>query len=481
MSLQDNINLIQQSFISADDFTVRYLVFNNIRYGLLFLNLIVDKQKIESSIIKPLIRIKQGDIQDVIPALSMQTSSTLHQIVIELLNGSSVLLEEGCNLAYILKTELYESKAIEEPVSEKVIRGSHEGLIDNLNINLNLIRRRVKSPHLTIKYQIHGQEAYTKLAMIYVNTIANEELIAEVEKRLSSIKTDYISNSGEVEELIEDEIYSPFAQLLHTERPDRVAYNLLEGRVALIVEGDPSALIMPATFFSFYRSSDDYSNRWYIGSFFRLLRLISFIIAISLPALYIAVVSYHFEVIPIELVFAIKASLEFVPFPPLVEAMAMQLALEMLREASIRLPQPIAQTIGVVGGLVIGTAVVQANFVSNTMIIVVALTAIASFVVPIHEMGTTVRLLGFPLMIAASLFGFVGIVFGLMILLMHLCKLESFGMPYFTPFAPLRIVDLKDTLLRVPFSKMKERPKSLQPKKAKRLFNPRGWDNNETS
>jgi spore germination protein KA len=258
-----------------------------------------------------------------------------------------------------------------------------------------------------------------------------------------------------------------------------VSSNLMDGRIAILSDGSPTALVLPITFFAFYQTPDDYNSRWILGSFFRLIRLLSFLIAVSFPAIYISIVSFHYEILPVELVFNIKGSLEYVPFPPLIEAMVMQTTLELLREASIRLPSPIAQTIGVVGGLVIGTAVVEANLVSNTMIVIIAITAIASFVVPLSEMGTSVRLLGFPLMLAASFIGLIGIVFILMIVLIHLCKLESFGSPYFSPFAPFRFKDLKDTFIRVPMWKMNTRPTAPQSYNDLREENTRGWENEE--
>ncbi len=314
-----------------------------------------------------------------------------------------------------------------------------------------------------------------KVAIIYLKNIANDELIKEVERRISYINVDYLDSASQLEEYIEDDPNSMFPQILTSERTDRVASNLMSGRVALLCNGSPTALVLPTTFFSFFQSPDDYNSRWILGSFYRMIRLISFFVAIGLPALYISIVSFHYEVIPIDLVFTIKGSLEYVPIPPILEAVVMQLTLELLREASIRLPSPISQTIGVVGGLVIGTAVVQAHIVSNTMIIIVASTAIASFVVPISDMGTSVRLLGFPLMISASLFGFVGIMFMFMIIFIHLCKLESFGAPYFAPFAPFKWKEITETFIRMPIWLIKNRPTGPRPKKMTQQSNSRGW------
>jgi spore germination protein KA len=279
---------------------------------------------------------------------------------------------------------------------------------------------------------------------------AKPDIIQKVEQRLKQINEDFSITSGTIQNYIEEHMYSPFPQLLNTEKPERVSEYLIGGSVAVISEGSSTALLMPVTFFAFYQATDDIQNRVYVGSFQRLIRLMGFLITITLPAGYIALVSFHFEVIPIELVANVKGALENIPFPPLIEAIIMQITLELLRESAIRLPNPISQTISVVGGLVIGTAVVEANLVSNTMVIVIALTAISSFAVPVHEMGVSIRLLSFPLMILASILGFVGIIFGLILITFHLCRLETLGSPYFAPAAPLKFRQLAKSILKLP-------------------------------
>ena len=216
-----------------------------------------------------------------------------------------------------------------------------------------------------------------------------------------------------------------------------------EGKIAIVIDGAPKAYILPATFTVFFQSPDDYASRWELGSFFRILRLFSYLNALMLPALYIAVVTFHYEVIPTELVYSFQSSLSFVPFRPIIELLAMQFTFELLREASIRLPSSIASTFGIVGAVVVGTAMVEAGFVSYGGLIVVALTAVSSFVQPNIEMSSTIRILGFPIMILAGTFGFLGIVLGVLIILIHLSRLTSFGVPYFSPFAPLKVHELK--------------------------------------
>ncbi|WP_404405779.1 spore germination protein [Jeotgalibacillus malaysiensis] len=350
------------------------------------------------------------------------------------------------------------ARTIEEPKNEKVISGPHYGMNESLSTNIYLLRQRLKTPHLVVRYYQIGRESNTKSALIYVENAANQMIVEEFIRRIESIDIDVAHSVGFLEEILEDHCFSPFPQFLATERPDRVTDNLAEGRIAFMMDGSPNALIGPASFFSFYQSPDDYNGRFIIGTFYRLLRLVSFIVALLLPAFYIAIVSYHFEVIPEALTLPAKRAIEDIPYPPLVEAFIMEITIELIREATVRLPFPIGQTIGVVGGLVIGDAVVNAGFVSNIMIIVVALTAISSFVVPSVEMNATVRILRFPFMIMATLFGFYGIAVGLSILLIHLIRLESLGVPYLTPIAPFHKSGLRDSLLRMPSWLQSTRP-----------------------
>lgn len=270
-------------------------------------------------------------------------------------------------------------------------------------------------------------------------------------------------NTGELAELIEDNPYSLFPQFVLTERPDSVASQILQGRCVVVVDRSPSVLVAPVGFFSYFQNIDDYSSRWSIATFLRLLRLFAFITAAFLPAVYIGIVSYHFEIIPMKLLLTLGESRGQVPFPPFVEAIIMEITLEMLREAGVRLPAPVGQTVGIVGGIVLGQAVVQAGLISNVMVIVVAFTAISSFILPNYDMVAAVRLIRFGLMILASLFGFVGIIVGLMVMIAHLLTLKSLGMPYGTPFAPVRFSDWKDTLIRAPLWLMKKRPTSTLP------------------
>jgi spore germination protein KA len=473
--IEENVLKILDYFCHTEDLMKLEITFNNGKCVLLYLESIVKKELLQSTVISPILEVKTGEIKSVVRATEMKISLEIKEIGTNLLNGFCVILLEKDAYAYMAPVGEIVTESIQEPVNERSIKSSHDGFVDSFSTNLQLLRMRVKSPFLKVKYFTVGNLTNTKVGMVYLDNLVNKELIKEVERRITSIEIDQLHSTGDLEGLIEDHPFSPFPHILPTERPDRAVSYLTEGKINLIVDGSPRVLVVPITFFAFYQAPDDYYSRWFVGSFFRLIRVFSFIIAISLPAIYIAIVSFHSDVLPIGILYSIRVSLEYVPFPPLVEALAMQIVLELLKEASIRLPSPIAQTIGIVGGLVIGTAVVDANLVSNTMIVVIGFTAIASFVAPINEMGTSVRLLGFPTMIAAALFGFFGIVLVLMLIFMHLSKLDTFGTPYLSPLAPLRKEDIKDTFITLPLWKRNTRPTDAQPIYKKQQGYSRGW------
>ncbi|WP_243291714.1 spore germination protein [Bacillus sp. FJAT-47783] len=477
-SLYENVRFFEEAFWHTEDLHKKEIVFNNKRCILIYLQAMVDKKVLETEVIKPILENKGGKIEETVSVVNIQKMNNLTEVKMEIIRGGCAFITENSDIVNVLSIPSSITRNIEEPINEQVIRGSHEGMVEEIEKNLHLIRKRIENPNLVTKYRKIGEATGTKLAILFIKNLTNDELVQKVENRIQSISADAIQTPGDIVEFIEDAPFSPFPQILNTERPDRVASMLMEGRVVLLMDGSASALVMPVTFFSFYQSPDDYNSRFYVGTLYRMFRLISFILAVSLPAIYIATVSFHFEIIPAELLFTVKSSLEYVPFPPLFEAVIMVTILELLKEASIRLPSPIAQTIGVVGGLVIGTAIVEASLVSNMMIIVIALTAISSFIVPSNEMSVSLRIISFPLMLGAAVLGYLGIVLILMFLLMHLCKLETFGSPYFAPFAPFRWKDVKDTIVRMPVFMMKTRPLEPHPQVLKKQSESMEWKKN---
>jgi spore germination protein KA len=448
-TMEENVETVKSAFHETADLKERSLLYNQTSCKLIYIDSLVDKKLIERNVIEPLLDCKtEAPPELVVKNAEYKKSADLEVTLKSLLEGSCALFTEGENTVLLLPAPAGEDRAIQEPENEHIIKGAHDGFSENVNKNIFLLRRRVKNPSLRVKTFSLGSNTNTNVSLLYIDDLVDRGPLDVLLKRIEAVDVQELQSAGELEELIEDNSYSLFPQMLSTERPDRAASYLLEGKSVVIVDGSPHALISPITFFSFYQTPDDYNSRWIIGSFFRLIRMFSFLMAISLPAIYIAVVSFHSEVLPLGILYAIRVQIEYIPLPPFFEAVAMQLVLELLKEAAIRLPSPIAQTIGIVGGLVIGTAVVEAGFVSNTMIVVIALTAIASFVAPVNHMGTGARIMAFPIILAANFFGFLGIVLALSVLLIHLCKLESFGKPYLEPVAPLHIKGIKDSFIK---------------------------------
>ncbi|WP_342503811.1 spore germination protein [Lysinibacillus sp. FSL L8-0126] len=396
---------------------------------------------------------------------------SLPQAIERVCQGETIVIlpERGEMLTLSIINEV--RRNLEEPINEHILRGSHEGLIERADTNLALIRKRVNNPALVVKSFSIGHQTKTKAYYLYMDGVIQPEILQEVEKRIAAIQIDYFYSIGQLSDALEDSVLSPFPQLLNTEHPDRVVANLVEGKVVVMTNISPSALIGPVTFFSFYQTPDDYNGRVVVGSFYKIVRLLSFITAVFLPAFYIAVVSFHFEVLPLELSNQVKNDVNEIPYRPLIEALILEIIMELIRESSIRLPQSVGQTIGIVGGLVIGDAIVNAGLVSNLMVIVVALTAISSYVVPSVELNSTIRMLRFPFMVLASLFGFLGIVIGVVILLIHLISLTSIKQPYFSPIVPFQPKAVYKIFLRWPFIKPTVQVTSFDPPEDEQLKN----------
>ncbi|MEK3934524.1 spore germination protein [Sporosarcina sp. FSL W7-1349] len=401
-------------------------------------------------------------------AVSEVKSYSQEELVKIVCSGSTAVIFPDPKLIVTITAEKTATRSPEEPGNEQVVRGSHEGFVENLQQNLSLVRKKLISSDLVVKSIQKGHKTNTSITYLYVDTIADPDVVAEVEARLNRIDEDIILSLGQIEDYLEDSTWTPFPQFMNTERPDRVVQNLVEGKIAVFTNDSPTVLIAPVTFFSFYQSPDDFNGRVLVGSFYRLLRLFSLVMAIFLPAFYIAVVSFHSEILPIEISKKVKLAINEIPYRPIMEAFLLEIFIELIREASIRLPKPIGQTIGIVGGLVVGDAIVSAGIVSNLMVIVVALTAISSFVVPSVEMNMTIRLLRFPFMLAAASFGFFGMAIGTLILFIHLLNRSSLNQPYFSPVVPFDPSRFKEIFFRLPFSKSHKQQKTFsfkQPRK----------------
>jgi spore germination protein len=469
--LSENLVNLYAFFNDTPDLIVRHLEIkkSNQQAVLVYLSSLIDKDLVHDHILYPLIYDEdKGNYNQSVTIGNVESSNNWEGIEKNIFQGKSVLLIDGQEDAMILDTPGWPQRAIEDPQLETSLKGSHVGFGETSDRNIALIRRYIPNRQLKIKEMIVGERSSSKVSILYLEDVANPELLQELKNRIQQVNVDSILNAGELEQFIEDNPYSPFPQFISTERPDAAASHIFQGRIIVMVDGSSAVLVTPVTLISFFQNVDDYGSRLLSSNFIRILRMFSFFIAILLPSLYISLISFNYELIPIKILLNIGKYRADVPFPPLIEALIMEISIEMLREAGVRLPAPIGQTVGIVGAIVIGQAAVQAGIVSNMMIIVVSSTAIASFIIPNYDMSSAIRLLRFPMMLIASWFGIVGIVIGLMAIIGHIISLESLGTPYGSPFAPVRFSDWKDTFIRFPLWKMMNRPLSNRALQAKR-------------
>ncbi len=406
--------------------------------------------------------------EKLLPIGELSENGDFIKITDNILMGNAALLIDGEKTALILGIKEWESRGIEEPQSEPVVRGPREGFTERMLTNTMLLRRRIKSSRLKLEIKKVGIVSKTDIGIMYIDGIANNKVVEEVRKRIDRIKIDGILESGYIEEYIQDDWKTPFPLVLSTERPDRAAAHLLEGNVIILTDTTPFALIVPVTFFHFLQASEDYYTHWVGTAMIRLLRIIAVNISLLLPSFYIAIVTFHQEMLPTALLINIASAREGVPFPAFIEAFIMEGTFELLREAGIRLPRPVGQAVSIVGALVIGQAAVTAGLVSPAMVIIVSLTAISSFSIPNYSGALSLRILRFPLMVLAASLGLFGIMVGLMALLLHLCSLRSFGVPYISPIAPFIRSDMKDSVIRFPLWAMFTRPRLIGYKEPQR-------------
>ncbi|TCL65303.1 spore germination protein KA [Hydrogenispora ethanolica] len=456
---------------------------------IIYIDGLSDRNTQNFAILEPLMVLghdESGDSGDVIervyqkllPGHQIQRTKKRQDVIFGVLDGSSALLVDGGNEALIIETKGWEHRGIEKPSNEPVVRGPQESFNENFRANTASIRRYIRDPKLYTEILRVGKRSNNLLGMMYIEDIANPKLVEEVKYRIQTIAetVDYIPETGMLEEFLEDHPKSLVPQMLSTERPDRVAAYLREGHVALLMANSPFSLVVPITFTIFLHAAEDYYLRWPFGNFLRLIRSGAIFIALLLPAIYIGVVNYHQEMIPTDLLLAMTAAREAVPFPAFVEIIFMEFAFELIREAGVRIPSVIGPTIGIVGALILGQAAVSASIVSPILIIIIAITALASFVVPNYNASFTIRISRFIFVVLAAVLGFFGIAFGVFVLALHLASINSFGVPFLTPIAPYRPKN-KDRVLRPRSYAQPYRPVFLRPLDAiRQKWNARPWD-----
>ncbi len=416
-------------------------------------------------------------VSDAVPFATMQEAAD------GMLAGECILFFDGFDRAIKIPDKGYPAMSLQEVESEKSVRGSNERFSNSVKQNAALIRKRIRSADVKVRERKIGVRSKTNLYIVWYEGLIYPEFLEEMERRLSAFHIDGVQDIGVIQQLSEKYWYSPFPQFQVTERPDRAAMALLEGRMVVLLDNSPEALIFPTDYNSFIKTTDDYYSRWEIASFTRILRYLASFFAMVLPGLYLAVTNFHTQILPTKLLLSFAAARQGVPFPGVIEILLMELSFELLREAGVRLPGAMGNTIGIVGGLIIGQAAVDANIVSPMVVIIVAFTALCSFAIPNEDFATAFRLLKFVFIGLCAAWGYYGFLIGLLFVLIHLAQLESFGLPYFTPFVGADLSenkDTQDTFLRPPAELLTRRPiyanrKNRTRLREKKMKRRQGW------
>lgn len=482
--LDENITWWKQQFSDCADIKMRPMCLGrdmSIRAFLSYIEVTGGKNMMEDSVLgKMLNRLNVMESQQVYAVLQenglgvsdVTPFAQMSEAAGGMLTGDSILFVDGFDRALKIPDKGYPGMSLQKTESEKSIRGSNEGFGDSIKQNTALIRKRLRSVDLKVAECKCGKRTATNVDIMYLDGIVRPEIVTQMQQRLAAFEIDGIGDSGVIEQLTETQWFSPFPQYQTTRRPDRAVMALLEGKSVLLADNSPEALIFPTDYNSFIKTTDDYYTRWEIATFTRTLRYVAAFLSMILPGLYLAMTNFHTQLLPTKLLLSFAAARQGVPFPGVVEVLLMELSFELLREAGVRLPGAMGNTIGIVGGLIIGQAAVDANIVSPMVVIVVAFTALCSFAIPNEDFATAFRLLKFVFIGLSAALGFYGFLIGLLILLIHLAQLESFGMPYLMPFVGADLNDYRDerdSLVRPPLQALTHRPFYANPKNRVRL------------
>ena len=481
--LSDNIAYLKYRYSIPDSADVVIREFNITVKGktiptfIIFIDGMINTDILDMAILQPLMLLSNMEIKDsendienivknrLLPHNQIKILREFSEIIDDVNFGGCGIFVDGIDVAFTADIKGWKSRGVDRPNTEMVIRGPQEGFIESLRTNTGLIRKILKDASLIVENVTVGKRSKTPCSLLYVKDIVNDSLVEEVKRRLNGINIDYLIDSGELEQLLEDNSFLAVPQIIATERPDRVAAMLTEGKVAILVQGSPFALVMPATHIDLFHSSEDSYIRFPYANLLRIIRLCAVAMSLLLPGFYIAITNYHHEMIPTDLLFAIEASRERVPFPSLAEILIMEFAFEFIREAGIRIPGPLGSTLGIIGGLILGQAAVAANIVSPIMIIIVAVTGIGSFAIPNFSLGYAYRILRFVYIFLGAVAGFFGITAGLFLQGIWLTSAKSFGVPFMSPLGPVTKGAAIDQVLRAPIWKQEKRPDYLNVKK----------------
>ena len=479
---EENIKALKEIFRNDDLIEFRRLDLTDklsAEVCLVFCDGLVNSEIIDNHLIRPLMELErlpkgysaeEGFLSRVFQVNSIKKVKSYYEIIQGITYGDSLILLSGSNDAFLCSTKKFESRSISEPEGEKILSGPREGFTEVMMTNLSLVRRKLRTERLKMRYYQIGNKTNTQLCIAYLDGIADPDIIKRLYKRLDSIDIDGILDTNYIDELIRDNQYSPFRSTGDTERPDVVAAKLLEGRIAVFVDGTPVVLTLPHLFVENFQSNDDYYQNYYYATFSRALRILGFFITVLVPAIYIATVAFHQEMLTEPLLFSIAIERQSVPLPAAVEALVMLLAFEILRETGLRMQNNVGQALSIVGALVVGQAAVEAQLVAAPMIIIVALTGITSLLVP--KMNSSILIMRFGILLLASCFGFTGVVVGFALCLIHVLTLYSFGVWQLCPTSKLSWQSIKDTAVRVPWWQMITQPQPFSGNKIRQKEKP---------
>ncbi|WP_242854310.1 spore germination protein [Oxobacter pfennigii] len=470
-SLKENEKLFKEIF--EGDETIRYRCFETmdaLKCMMIFTDGMVNSEIINENILTPVMNCKiLSDtealnavdflIEKVIASDDIRKETDIDEIVGNLLYGDTVLLVDGQDVGIIMNTKGWKTRSIVEPTAERTVKGPRDGFVESIIINTSLIRRRVRNPKLKFNFMELGKSTKTQISVCYIDGIANKQILEELLKRLKKIDIDGILASNYIEELIADSPLSIFKTTGYSERADVIVGKMLEGRIAILVDGTPVTITVPYIFMEYFQSYQDYYDNYYLASFNRIMRYMAFFLTTSISPIYLALVTYHPEMIPTPLLLSITSARQGIPFPTIVEALVLIFMFEILRESGTRLPEPVGSAVSIVGALVIGQAAVDARFVSAPITIIVAMTGITSFLV--FSMNTAVIIIRFIFILLAGLLGLYGYIFGVIGLFINLMSMRSFGVPYMINLGSLNMQDIKDTIIRAPWWYMYYRPKII--------------------
>ena len=475
-SLDKNMAMLNEFFKDVDIFKTKLIAIarnEKIKFGLAYCSSVTDITLLSENIIEPLTTYSEFPENDILSNLMKQViqigdiekSSRVADIVEAICSGDTIIFTDGEAEALIVSTKSFPARSITEPENERTLSGPREGFTESILTNIAMLRRRVHTNKLKLKLTSFGRRTKTKVCICYIDGLVNSKILCELNKRLEKIDIDAVLDTNYISELIKDGPASPFRTTGSTERPDTVIARLLEGRIALIVDGSPSALTLPFLFVENFQSSEDYYVNYYYASFSRMLRMFGFLLTLIVPGLFISIVAYHHEMLPTQLLLNIANERAGVPLPASIEAFVMLIVFDILRETGVRMPSNIGQALSIVGALVIGQSAVEARMVAAPMIIIVALTGITNLLVP--RLSGPVILIRYFLLLGASLFGFYGFALGSAAVIIHILNLRSFGIPQITAAGNVRFQEVKDTALRAPWWIMRLRPKGLTPDKTR--------------